>query len=276
MLFWLQDRRGRFSPIRAITLALLVAPALQLAWLTVTGQLGGRPVMEATHFTGDWAIYCLLASLAVTPARTVLDWVQVAALRRRIGVAAACYAFLHFCIYVFDQKFVLWSVASEIALRFYLTIGFTVLLGLLTLAATSNDSAVRRMGRNWKKLHRLVYPLAALALFHYFLQLKADVSAAVFVTGLYVWEMQWRLLPREAQIRWWPLPPLAIGAAVTTAAIEFAWYGLATKIDPWRVLEANFDFSYGPRPAMAILLAGFTLSIAAALRRWRRRRVALA
>lgn len=276
MLSWVQDRRGRFSPLRAATLVLLVAPALQLAWLTATDQLGGRPVMEATHFTGDRAVYFLLASLAVTPARTVLDWVQVAALRRRIGVAAACYAFLHFCIYILDHKFDLWVVASEIAQRFYLTIGFAVLLGLLTLAATSNDNALRRMGRNWKKLHRLAYPLAALALFHYFLQLKADVSAAVFVTGLYVWEMLWRLLPREAQLRWWPLPALAVAAAAVTAIIEFAWYGLATKIDPWLVLEANFDLSYGPRPAIAILFAGLIVCGAAALRRWRRRRVALA
>lgn len=272
----LLDKKGRFSALRSFTLLLLMVPAVQLAYRTLTGQLGGRPVMEATHFTGDWTVYLLLAALAVTPARTVLNWVQVAALRRRIGVAAFCYALLHFSLYILDQNFQMLTVAREIALRIYLTIGFAVLLGLLALAATSTDAALRRMGRNWKRLHRLAYPLTALALLHYFLQSKADVSAAVFVTGLYLWEMLWRLLPLETRASWWPLPPLALAAGLATAAVEFAWYAAASRINPWMVLSANLNLDYGPRPAVAVTIAAMLLSVAALLRRWRRSRVAVA
>ncbi len=258
--------------MRAVMLTLLCAPMAQVAFLAATGGLGGRPVMEATHRTGDWAVYFLLLSLAVTPLRAVLDWQRILPLRRMIGVGAACYAGAHFLIYCFDQKWNLFTVASEIALRSYLTIGFVTFLGLLTLAVTSTDGMIQRLGRRWKKLHRIVYPLAVLALFHYYLQSKADVSAAVFVSGLFIWEMLWRLTPRAARLNWWPLPVLAVLAAVVTALAEFAWYGLATRINPVPVIAANLDLSYGPRPAVAVLLAGVVLAVISALRRWRQRR----
>jgi sulfoxide reductase heme-binding subunit YedZ len=272
MLSLVQDRRGRFSPIRAAMLLILCAPMAQVAFLAATGGLGGRPVMEATHRTGDWAVYFLLLSLAVTPLRTVLDWQRILPLRRMIGVGAGCYAAVHFLIYCLDQKWNLFTVASEIALRFYLTIGFVVLLGLVVLAVTSTDGMIQWLGRRWKKLHRIVYPLAVLALFHYYLQSKADVSAAVFVSGLFFWEMLWRLTPRAVRVNWWPLPVLAVLAAVVTALVEFAWYGLATRINPVQVILANFDLGYGPRPAVAVLLAGLVLALIAAVRRWRQGR----
>ena len=276
MLSLIQDRRGRFSPLRACTLAVLVIPGLRLAVLWAAGGLGGRPVMEFTHGTGEWAVYFLLASLAVTPLRQILDWQALIPLRRRIGVAAGCYAALHFSLYVIDQKFNLFKVASEIALRFYLTIGFVTFLGLLALTITSTDAWVKKLGPRWKKLHRIAYPLAVLALFHYYLQSKADVSAAVFVTGVYAWEMIWRLTSRASRLQWWPLPLISVGAAVATALIEFAWYGLGTKINPVLVLQANLDLSYGPRPAVWILFCGLAFSAIALVRRWRLRRVAMA
>jgi sulfoxide reductase heme-binding subunit YedZ len=269
MFSLIQDRRGRFCPHRAITLAVLCAPMLHLLFRAATGDLGGRPVMEATHKTGDFAVYFLLASLAITPLRAILDWPRLIPLRRMIGVASACYAGAHLLIYCLDQKFHMLTVASEIALRFYLTIGFVAVLGLLVLAVTSTDRMIARLGRRWKPIHKLAYPIAVIALLHYFLQSKADVSSAVFVTGLFVWEMLWRATPRAARMNWWPLPVLAVVAAFATAALEFAWYGAATRIDPLRVLGANLDLSYGPRPAVAILLAGLALAAVAGIRRWR-------
>ncbi len=271
MFSLVQDRRGRFSPHRAVMLTVLCAPMARVAWLALTGGLGGRPVTEATHQTGDWTVYFLLLSLAITPLRTVLDWQRLLPLRRMIGVASACYGSIHLLIYCFDQKWNLLTVASEIALRFYLTIGFVTLLGLLTLAITSTDGWMRRLGRRWKRLHRLAYPLAVLALFHYFLQSKADVSPAVFVAGLFIWEMLWRLTPAAARRRWWPLPLLAIAAGLLTAGVECAWYGLATRIDPLKVLSANFDLGYGPRPAVWVVIACLALAAVAGLWRWRRR-----
>ncbi len=267
------DRRGRFSWSRALTLVVLIAPGLRLFVLWMTGGLGGRPIREFTHGTGDWTIYFLLASLAVTPLRSVLDWQFLTVLRRRIGVGAACYAGLHFTLYIIDQKFDLIKVASEIALRFYLTIGFGVFLGLLTLAITSTDGWTLKLGKRWKTLHKLAYPLTALGLFHYYLQSKSDVSAAVFVSGIFLWEMLWRLLPRRLRLPWWPLPVLSLAAAISTGLVEALWYGLATRIDPWMVLQANIDPGYGLSPAAMVLICGLLLSLYAGAKRWRAARV---
>lgn len=265
----LTDRRGRFSWSRTITLAILAAPGLRLFALWLAGGLGGRPIMEFTHGAGDWTIYFLLASLAVTPLRTVLNWQWLVPLRRRIGVGAACYAGLHVSLYVIDHKFNLFTVASEIALRFYLTIGFCVFLGLQTLAITSTDAWVQKLGVRWKKLHRLAYPLAAFGLFHYFLQTKANVSPAVFVAGLYLWEMIWRIQPLTWRRKWWPLPLLAVAAGLSTALVEALWYGLATKINPWQVLSANLDLSFGPRPAVEVAFCTLLLALLAGAMRLR-------
>jgi sulfoxide reductase heme-binding subunit YedZ len=176
-------------------------------------------------------------------------------LRRVLGVTTACYAGTHLLLYCVDQNWHLGTVISEIVRRFYLTVGFVTLLGLIALAATSTDAAMRRMGAAWKRLHRLVFVLAALALFHYYMQSKADVSAAVLVSGLYVWELLWRAAPKPARARLWLLPLLAVGAALGAAILEALWYGAATRIDPWRVLSANLNLEY-PTPAIEVFLIG--------------------
>ena len=174
--------------------ALFVPGALYALWLA-TGQLGGRPVMEAIHGTGLWAIRCLLISLAITPLARALDWPGLLLVRRNVGVAAACYAVAHLCLYVVDQNFMALTVVSEIALRFYLTIGFVALLVLLALAITSTDGWVKQLGRNWKRLHRLAYPFGAVALLHFYIQSKLNVSEPVFVSGLFVWLMALARVP---------------------------------------------------------------------------------
>src|SRR4051794_31957479 len=143
-----RDRRGRLLWLKALVLPALFVPGLLYAGWLATDQLGGRPVMEVTHGTGLWTIRLLLVSLAITPFARALDWPGLLLVRRMVGVSAACYAVIHLCLYVVDQNFRLGTVVSEIALRFYLTIGFIALLGLLALAATSTDAAMQRLGRN--------------------------------------------------------------------------------------------------------------------------------
>lgn len=253
-------------PIKAVVLALLFAPALVLGWWAVTHQLGGRPVMEAIHETGLWAIRFLAITLAITPARSVLDWPRLPLVRRMVGLAAMSYALTHLSLYIVDENFRLGFVASEILRRFYLTIGFTTLLGLVALGVTSTDAALRRMGANWKRLHRLSYLLVALATLHYFLQTKANVSEAVMLAGFLVWLLAWRILPAAWQRRRWVLLPLGMLATLATAGIEFAWYATMTHIDPWRVLAVDETLRYGLRPVhwVAIVSAGV---LAAALLR---------
>lgn len=253
------DHAGRFSPLKAATLALTLYPALWLLVRWGIGDLGARPITEAIHRSGDWAVRFLILVLAVTPARALFNWSRVVLLRRMLGVAAACYAGLHLLLYIADQKWNLWTVASEIALRFYLTIGFVVLLALAALAITSTDGWQRHLRHRWKQLHRLVFPATALALFHYALQSKINVTDALSWAGLFVWLALWRTLPRPHQTRLTTLLALAVAAALATVAIEIAWYGLATKVDPWRVLSANLGFDLARRPASRVLAAGLAV-----------------
>jgi sulfoxide reductase heme-binding subunit YedZ len=271
-----RDRRGRFLPFKATVLVALCVPgALYAMWLA-TGELGGRPVMEAIHGAGLWAIRLLLISLAITPFARALDWPSLLLVRRNVGVAAACYAVVHLFLYIVDQNFKLLTVVAEIALRFYLTIGFASLLVLLALAVTSTDGWVKQLGPNWKRLHRLIYPLGVVTLLHFYIQSKLNVSEPVFVSGLFVWLMAWRALPEA----WRRKPGVGITAALyiglavlsglVTVGMEFAWYGLATKVNPWRVLYANETIDRGLRPAHWVFVVTASLVVVVIVRRMMR------
>jgi sulfoxide reductase heme-binding subunit YedZ len=262
-----RDRRGKFLPLKAIVLAAVCIPGLLAAFWWADGDLGGRPVIEVIHRTGLWAVRFLLIALAVTPLRAALNWGKLLLLRRMLGLTALAYAVAHFSLYIVDQGGNLLVVASEIVHRFYLTIGFIVLLGLIALGVTSTDAAIRRMGRWWKRLHRLSYPLGVLALLHYFIQSKANVSEPVFVAGLYVWLMLWRALPVAWQRPIAIYPALALLSGLAAAGIEFAWYGIATHINPWRVLAADETLRFGLRPAHYVVLVTLGLGVLILIRR---------
>jgi sulfoxide reductase heme-binding subunit YedZ len=268
-----RDRRGRFLPFKAAVLASLLVPGALYGFWLAEGDLGGRPIIEAIHGTGLWAIRFLLISLAITPFARALDWPSLLLVRRNVGVASACYAVAHLSLYVVDQKFVLLTVISEIALRFYLTIGFAALLVLLSLAATSTDGWVKKLGRNWKRLHRLAYPLAAVALLHFYIQSKLNVAEPVFVSGLFVWLMAWRAVPEAWRRRQGVgitaalYGGLAVASGLATAGLEFTWYGLATRVNPWRVLYANETIARGLRPAHWVFVVGAALALMFVARR---------
>ncbi len=263
---WL-DRKGRLSPLRASVFALLWVPFLAYAGRYALRDLGPRPMHEALLAAGAWTIWWLLASLAVTPAKTALGLPGIVVVRRMIGLAALAYGALHLTLYAADENWRLLHVAAEIASRFYLLVGAAALMGLGALGWTSRDSWVKRLGPGWKRLHRLAYPLTALGVFHYYLQSKADVSAAVLASGLFAWLMLWRLLPAGRDRSAAGLAPLAVAAGLTAAALEFAWYGVATRVDPWRILHGELDVSFGPRPAAEILALGLLVAAAVELRR---------
>ena len=265
-----RDRHGRLVPIKAAVLPALLLPGGVLAFWWASGVLGARPVHELILGFGLWTVRLVVLSLAVTPARAVFDWPKLLLVRRMVGVAALGYGLTHLSLYVVDQNFHLGMVVSEIVRRFYLTIGFVTLCGLSVLGATSTDAAVRRLGARWKRLHRSLYVLAALALLHYFIQSKANVSEAVMFAGFYVWLMAWRAVPAGWQRRVATLVALSVVAAVATAWIEFAWYAVATGINPWRVLAASETLRFGLRPAHWVLLVGLGVTLlAGALRLWR-------
>ena len=261
------DKKGRLDAARAVTFALLLLPGVWVALRLGLHMMGARPVNAAIHSTGYWAVSFLVASLMITPAKAIFGIPSLAVLRRMIGNAALGYALCHLLLYCADQNWRMLTVVSEIVLRFYLTIGFVALIGLVVLGSTSTDAAVRRMGARWKRLHRLAYGIAVLALFHFVLQTKADVSLPLLFIGVFFWLMIWRLLPAGRDRTPAPLLLITLGAATLTAAAEWLWYRFGTHIDPSKVLGAELDVSFGLLPTGQVLALGACLIAAFLLRR---------
>jgi len=139
-------------------------------------NLGANPVDTITHETGDWTLYFLLATLAVTPLRRYSRWRWPQRLRRMLGLYAFFYALLHFLTFlVFDHFFDWGEIAKDIVKRPYITVGFSAFVLLIPLALTSTDGMLRRLGgKRWKRLHSLVYVIGTLAILHYLWLVKAD------------------------------------------------------------------------------------------------------
>lgn len=252
------DRKGQLSPLKATTLLLVSLPALWLLYRTLSFDLGARPITEAIHRVGDWTIYLLLITLAVTPARRLFDWSKLIQIRRILGLAALSYIVLHFVFYVIDSKFDLVFVGTEIVLRIYLLIGFTALVGLIALGVTSTDGWIKRLGAiRWSRLHKAIYVITALGILHYYMQSKVDVSQPVLMTGFFFWLMGYRAMAKRGYKEGLlPLVSLSVVAALLTALTEAAWYGIASGVPADRVLAANLDFSFSIRPAWWALFAG--------------------
>jgi methionine sulfoxide reductase heme-binding subunit len=273
---WL-DRRGRLSPFKAFVFAALFAPAACTAVAYAMGELGPRPLTEAIHQIGLWAIRFLFISLAITPVRQILQWPRAVLVRRMIGVAAFCYVSLHLGVYAIDQAFDLEKVVSEIVLRFYLTLGFTALLMLAALAATSTDAMIRRLGgRRWRRLHRLVYAIGVLGLVHFFYQAKANVGEPLWMSGLFVWLMGYRIVAwfcrNESRVPLWSLGALALAASGAMAIGEAAFFWLKFGADPIRVLAANFSLTIGVRPSWIVLAVGSLATVFGAISTYLNRR----
>lgn len=187
-----------------------------------------------------------------------------------VGVAAFAYAVTHLSLYVADQKFDLAKVAGEIVSRIYLTIGFAAVIGLAALAATSTDGMIRRLGRRWQRLHRLVYVIALLAVVHSWMQSKLELWQPTIMAGIYAWLMGYRLLARFFAVRghlplYW-VGALGVAAAVFTALGEAAYFWAAYGADPIRVIAANWSLAIGWRPAVIVLGLGFAVTAAGAAR----------
>ena len=261
------DRTGRFSALKLACFVLCIAPGLWVLWQFYSDEFPVRPVTELIHRMGDWAMRFLIATLAITPLRRAAQYPRLVNIRRMLGLTTLAYAAIHFSLYITDQKFDLLHVAAEIGLRFYLTIGFIGFCGLCTLGWTSTDAAIRRMGAlRWNRLHSLVYPIAVLALVHFALQSKRDVTEAMTLMGLFILLMLARRVDGKGTASPWVLMALALGSGVLAALAEASWYGVASGIDPWRVLAANLDWEMLPRPWVWVAAAGLVL---AGLRAWR-------
>ncbi len=141
-------------------------------------SLGANPAETILHKTGDWVLYFLLMTLAITPLRKLTGWNDLIKFRRMLGLFAFCYACLHFLAYVgFDRLFDFSDMAREIVKRPYILVGFAAFVLLIPLAITSTRGWVLRLGgARWAMLHKAIYPIAVLGVVHYWWLVKRDIT----------------------------------------------------------------------------------------------------
>jgi len=173
---------------RYLMAALFVLAAVPAVWLGVDflrGNLTADPIEAITHRTGWWGLTLLMATLAVTPIRRLTGWNQVIKLRRMLGLWAFFYVTLHLLTYVVLDLFFAFDIFLEdVVERPYITLGMAAWTMLLALAFTSTKGWIRRLGKNWQRLHRLVYVAATLGVIHFYWQVKADTREPLIYAGI--------------------------------------------------------------------------------------------
>ena len=190
-------RTIRLSPLsfaKIVVFGACLLPAVLLATAIMRGSLGPDPVAELTHETGLWALRLLLATLALTPLRKLTGSPLPIRFRRMIGLFAFFYAMLHLSVYVVLDLRGYWAqIFEDIVKRPYITVGAAALLLLIPLAVTSTRGMMRRLGRHWGRLHKLVYPAALLACLHFFWLVKADKREPLIYASILLVLLAFRL-----------------------------------------------------------------------------------
>jgi methionine sulfoxide reductase heme-binding subunit len=183
----------KWAKILLFTLSLL--PFGILVWQALHGELGPSPVENLQHTTGDWTLYFLLITLAVTPFRTIFSVPELARFRRMFGLFAFFYVCLHFLTYLGpDQSFSLSSMLKDVYKRPFIAVGFAAFVLLIPLAITSTKGwTIRLGGKRWRQLHRLVYVIGILGVIHYYWLVKSDVRKPLLFGVLLAILLLWRL-----------------------------------------------------------------------------------
>ncbi|GAC1476938.1 MAG: hypothetical protein NVS1B4_18710 [Gemmatimonadaceae bacterium] len=198
----LGDRAPRI-PVRVgkpLVFLLSLVPLVVLAVEAATHTLGKNPINEAEHFTGEWALRFLIATLSVTPLRALLGWNSLAQYRRMLGLFAFFYATIHLATWTgVDMELDLGDMGHEIVKHKYITIGMFGWLLLLPLAITSTKGWIRRLGgRRWNRLHRLTYVAAVAGTIHFFWAVKKDLTDPLIFAAIFALLFAYRLWARRA------------------------------------------------------------------------------
>jgi len=213
------DRSIRWV-VKPVAFAVALIPVAHLIWRGINGDLTADPLVEVTNETGIWTLRFVVATVAVTPVRRITGWNPLIRFRRMIGLFGFFYAMLHFLTYLvgdrfasldFPDGFVAWStlmnlaasIWEDIAKRPYITVGFIGFVSMIPLALTSTTGSIRRLGgRNWQRLHRLVYVTAIAGVTHYWWRVKADTLHPAIYAGVVVLLLGFRLLLSLRRSRW--------------------------------------------------------------------------
>lgn len=158
-----------FQRLRALLFALALLPLARLFYLGFTDQFGANPVEFVQRSLGTWALVMLCVTLAITPLRWLTNWAWLVRLRRMAGLFCFFYVVLHVATWlVLDHWFDWAALWADVLKRPFITAGFVAFVLLLPLAATSTNAMVKRLGgRNWQRLHKLVYLVALAVILHY-------------------------------------------------------------------------------------------------------------
>lgn len=193
----------RWSGIKAVAHGLALLPLALLVQGVVGDTLGADPVAAITHETGNWALRLVLLGLAITPLRRLLGKPWPIRFRRMAGLYAFFYATLHLATYVVLDLGQYWQqILEDIVKRPYITVGFAGWLLLVPLAVTSTKGWIRRLGRRWGQLHKLVYAVGVLGVLHFIWLVKSDLREPLLYAGVLALLLGLRL--------WWKLrKPLA-------------------------------------------------------------------
>ena len=182
----------------ALTPLAILGSQVWEVWQTGNDALGADPVAEIEHRLGLWALRLLMATLAITPLRQLTGQAVLVRFRRMLGLYAFFYACLHFSAYlVLDLRGYWTLIFEEIAKRPYITVGFSAWLLLLPLAVTSTKGWIKRLGRNWARLHKLVYAAGLLAVLHFWWLVKSDIREPALYAGILALLLGWRAW------KWW-------------------------------------------------------------------------
>lgn len=200
----------RYIKPAVFLLCLVPLASLVLRAFEIHGtHLGTNPIETIQDTLGQWGLRLLLITLAVTPLRDWFNAPWLVMLRRMLGLFAFFYLLLHFLTWLILDQGMYWSgILADIAKRPFITIGFLALLLLIPLAVTSTNGMMRRLGKRWKTLHRLIYLIVLLGIWHYYWQVKADVREPLIYLGIAVVLLGWRLWKRRSGWR------LAVGASL--------------------------------------------------------------
>jgi sulfoxide reductase heme-binding subunit YedZ len=205
------DRAVRFG-LKPLAFLAALGPAAWLVWAALTDHLSANPLSDITNETGIWTLRFLCITLAITPLRRITGWNAAIKFRRMAGLFAFFYGTLHFLTYVIVDRFagldfpngivsltivrnLAASIGADIYKRPFITIGFAALTLMVPLAATSTAGMIRRLGRKWQTLHRLVYASASLGVIHYWWLVKADIRSPLMyasIVGLLLLFRVWR------------------------------------------------------------------------------------
>jgi sulfoxide reductase heme-binding subunit YedZ len=186
-----------FSCFKLAVFLACLFPLGQLLYYGFTDDLTANPIEYITRFTGSWALILLLGSLSITPLRKITGWNDLIKLRRMLGLFAFSYALVHFATYmVLDLFFDFAAIAKDIFKRPYITVGFTAFALLIPLAVTSTSGMIRRLGKRWQQLHRLVYVVAIAAVIHFYWLVKADIRRPVMYGSVLALLLGYRLLSK--------------------------------------------------------------------------------